>query len=84
MRVIAALYLPLARRNKQGAVANVPDGVVNDDLVADVVGPVVYSDTELNVAPMNKWLALPVCVCRDRGEDQEGDKRGRALAMDRE
>ncbi len=74
MRVIATLYLPLARRNVQRAVAYVLDGVVNDDLVADVVGPVVCSDAELNVAPVNKWLALPVCFSRESGEDHKGDE----------
>ena len=68
MRVIAALYLPLARRNVQRAVAYVLDGVVNDNLVADVEGPVVCSNTELNVTPVNKWLALPVCFSRGSEE----------------
>ena len=69
MRIIAALYLPLACRNVQRAVTYVLDGVVNDNLVADVVGPVVYSNTELNVAPVNKWLALPECLSRSSSEE---------------
>ena len=70
MRVIAALYLPLARRNVQGAVAYILDGVVNDNLVADVVGPVLCSDNELNIAPVNKRLALTVSFRRDYREEQ--------------
>jgi len=42
---------------------------VNDNLVTDVVGPVVYSNTEIDVAPVNKWLALPVCLSRSSGEE---------------
>ena len=60
MRIIAAFYLPLARRNVQRAITYVLDGVVNDNFVDDVVCLVVCSNTELNVAPVNKWLALPV------------------------
>jgi len=70
MRVVTALYLPLARRNEQRAVAHVLDGVVNDNLVADLVDPLVCSDTESNIAPVNKWLALPVCFSRDSREER--------------
>jgi hypothetical protein len=62
----------LGRRNVQRTVAYVFDGVVNDDLVADVVSPAVCSDTEPNIVTVNKWL-LPVRLSRDCEDEYQGD-----------
>jgi hypothetical protein len=70
VRVVAALDLPLARRDVERAVAYVFDGVVNDDRVADVVSPMIRSDFELDIAVVNEWL-LPAYVPRDKEEEDE-------------
>ena len=72
VRRIPTLYFPLCCRNVQRTVAYVFDGVVNDDLVADVVCPAVSSDTEPDIVTVNKWL-LPVRFSRDSEEEDEGD-----------
>jgi hypothetical protein len=56
-------------RNVQRTVAYVFDGVVNDDLVADVVSPAVCSDTEPNIVTVNKWL-----LRYSRRQKQEADR----------
>jgi hypothetical protein len=72
VRRIPTLYFPLCCRNIQRTVAYVFDGVVNDDLVADVVRPAVGSDAEPDIVTVNKWL-LPVRFSRDSEEEDEGD-----------
>ena len=63
VRRIPTFYLPLCCRNVQRTIADVSDGVVNGDLVADVVRPTVGADTEPDIATVNKSL-LPVRFSR--------------------
>jgi hypothetical protein len=72
VRRIPTLYFPLCCRNVQRTVTDVFDGVVNDDLVADVVCPAISSDTELDVVTVNKWL-LSARFSRDGEEEDEHD-----------
>lgn len=72
VRRIPTLYFPLCCRNVQRTVAYVFDGVVNDDLVADVVCPAVSSDTKPDIVTVDKWL-LPVRFSRDSKEEGERD-----------
>jgi hypothetical protein len=48
------------------------NGVVNDDLVADVVCLAVSSNTEPDIVTVNKWL-LPLRFSRDSEEEGERD-----------
>jgi hypothetical protein len=72
VRRIPTLYFPLGCRNVQHTIAYIFDGVVNDDLIADVVCPAVGSDAEPDIVTVNKWL-LPVRFSRDSEENDEGN-----------
>ncbi|MGA7314638.1 MAG: hypothetical protein WBX22_11775 [Silvibacterium sp.] len=74
VRRIPTLYCPLGCRNVQRTIADAFDGVVNYDLIADVVRPAVGSDAEPNIVTVNKWL-LPNQFSRDSDEEDEGNQR---------
>ncbi len=71
VRRIPTLHFPLGCRNVQRAVAYVFNGVVNGDLITDVVRPAVGADAEADIVTVNKWL-LPESF-RRLSEADEGD-----------